>query len=54
MLGMNLSGCIFVLSKTRCAVSLQDDEDRRKADMPKARGLVKDTIDPRLRKSVAK
>eukprot|EP00798_Chlamydomonas_sp_ICE-L_P001632 gene1632-33022_t len=35
----------------------QDQEEervRKEASMPKARGLVKDTVDPRLRKSVAK
>jgi len=31
-----------------------EEERRRAAEMPKARGLVKDTVDPRLRKSVAR
>lgn len=42
-----------------CAVQVSwgteaEEERRRAADTPKARGLVKDTVDPRLRKSVAR
>jgi kinesin family protein 3/17 len=38
------------------AFNQAEDEARRRAEaaMPKARGLVKDTVDPRLRKSVAR
>ncbi len=31
-----------------------DDERAGEANMPRARGLVKDTVDPSLRKSVAR
>ena len=38
------------------AFNAKEEAERKKAEaqMPKARGLVKDTVDPRLKKSVAK
>ena len=42
------------IGSLRDSVNWGDDDDKKKNAVPKARGLVKDTVDPRLRASVNK